>query len=341
MYDSFAGKSAMPHQVAMALDITPTSNRWTALTGAALAYGLIEGGAQSSQITLTELGRRIVAPTAEGDDLLAKAEAVLKPRITREFLERYNKAKFPQEKIALNVLVEMGVPQDRAKEVSDIIQENGKAAGIIQPIATGLFVAIDTPVASPATENPSDDGDDDIADEAEDLGELVAPPPTNWAKAPGTPAPVTATNNQVFITHGKNKQIVNQLKELLTFGKFVPVVAEEHETLSKPVPDKVLADMEKCFAGIIHVASEETLLDSAGNERHFINENVLIEIGAAMAFFRGNFILLVQKGLHLPSNLQGLYRCEYEGDKLDYEATMKLLKMFNEFTAPGGLKVKA
>jgi hypothetical protein len=48
MYDSFAGKSAKPHQVAMSLDITPTSPRWTALTGAALAYGLIEGGAQSA-----------------------------------------------------------------------------------------------------------------------------------------------------------------------------------------------------------------------------------------------------------------------------------------------------
>jgi predicted nucleotide-binding protein len=338
MYDSFAGKSAAPHQVAMAIDMTPTSKRWEALTGAALAYGLIEGGAQSSQITLTELGKRIVAPTQEGDDLLAKAEAVLKPRITHDFLERYNKAKFPPEKIALNVLVEMDVPQDRVKEVCDIILENGKAAGIIQPIATGLFVAIDTPVASEATVTPTNSDEPDI-ETAEELDEIVTPP-TNGAKAPTTPAPVTTTNNRVFITHGKNKEIVNQLKELITFGKFVPIVAEEHQTLSKPVPDKVLSDMESCFAGIIHVASEETLLDSSGNQRHFINENVLIEIGAAMAFFRGNFILLVQKGLHLPSNLQGLYRCEYEGDKLDYEATMKLLKMFNEFTAPVGLKVK-
>jgi predicted nucleotide-binding protein len=50
-----------------------------------------------------------------------------------------------------------------------------------------------------------------------------------------------------------------------------------------------------------------------------------------MALYDKNFILLVHKGVPLPSNLQGLYRCEYEGDKLDYEATMKLLKTFNEF----------
>jgi len=42
-------------------------------------------------------------------------------------------------------------------------------------------------------------------------------------------------------------------------------------------------------------------------------------------------VLLVEKGVVLPSNLQGLYRCEYEGDKLDYDSTMKLLKTFSQF----------
>jgi predicted nucleotide-binding protein len=138
-------------------------------------------------------------------------------------------------------------------------------------------------------------------------------------------------NPRVFITHGKKHVIVDQLKELLTFGKFVPVVAQEHETPSKPIPEKVLEDMRSCFASIIHVSGEEELLDQSGNVHHKINENVLIEIGASMALYKGNFILLIQKGIHLPSNLQGLYRCEYEGDMLDYKATMKLLKAFNEF----------
>jgi predicted nucleotide-binding protein len=50
-----------------------------------------------------------------------------------------------------------------------------------------------------------------------------------------------------------------------------------------------------------------------------------------LALYGRNMIVLVQKGVHLPSNLQGLYLCYYEGEKLDYEATMKLLKAFNEF----------
>ena len=56
-----------------------------------------------------------------------------------------------------------------------------------------------------------------------------------------------------------------------------------------------------------------------------------IEIGAAMALYGKQFILLVEEGVRLQSNLQGLYECRYEGNELSGEATMKLLKSFNEF----------
>lgn len=64
-----------------------------------------------------------------------------------------------------------------------------------------------------------------------------------------------------------------------------------------------------------------------------LNQNVLIEIGAAMALYCRKFILLVENGTALPSNLQGLYEVRYDGGKLDYDATMKLLKAFNDFRA--------
>jgi predicted nucleotide-binding protein len=137
--------------------------------------------------------------------------------------------------------------------------------------------------------------------------------------------------SRVFITHGKNTKILDQLKEIVTFGKFIPVIAEEHETTSKPVPQKVMDNMRSCDAGIIHIASEQVLIGEDGKPHHKVNENVLIEIGAAMALYKQNFILLVERGVKLSSNLQGLYECRYEGDKLDGEATMKLLKAFNEF----------
>lgn len=118
---------------------------------------------------------------------------------------------------------------------------------------------------------------------------------------------------------------------MLKFGSFDPVVSVERETTAISVPEKVFSDMRACCAGIIHIEEEKTLLDASGTEHKVLNENVLIEIGAAIAFYSNKIILLCHKGISLPSNLQGLYRCEYDGDKLDYDATMKLLKTFNSF----------
>lgn len=140
-----------------------------------------------------------------------------------------------------------------------------------------------------------------------------------------------ARGNRVFITHGKNKKILDQVKELVLFGKFEPIVAQERETAAKPVPDKVMDEMRSCQAAVIHVGSEGFLLDSSGAQVPQINGNVLIEIGAAMALYGRNFILLVEEGVPLPSNLQGLYECRYSGDELNMPATMKLLRAFNEF----------
>lgn len=146
-----------------------------------------------------------------------------------------------------------------------------------------------------------------------------------------TPETGPSRGNRVFITHGKNKKILDQVKELVVYGKFEPVVAQERETSAKPVPDKVMDHMRSCQAAVIHVGVDKILLDQDGNEVPQINENVLIEIGAAMALYGRNFILLVEEGVQLPSNLQGLYECRYSGDELNMPATMKLLKAFNDF----------
>ncbi len=141
----------------------------------------------------------------------------------------------------------------------------------------------------------------------------------------------TREGDRVFITHGKNRKILDQVKEIVAYGKFEPVVAQENETAAKPVPKKVMDDMRTCCAAVIHVGSEGVLFDGEGSEVPQINGNVLIEIGAAMALYGEKFVLLVEDGVNLPSNLQGLYECRYEGDELDMPATMKLLKAFNEF----------
>jgi predicted nucleotide-binding protein len=61
-----------------------------------------------------------------------------------------------------------------------------------------------------------------------------------------------------------------------------------------------------------------------------VNQNVLIEIGAAMALYGRRFILLVRDGIQLPSNLQGLYEVRYSGDALDADSTIRLLEAITD-----------
>jgi hypothetical protein len=61
---------------------------------------------------------------------------------------------------------------------------------------------------------------------------------------------------------------------------------------------------------------------------------VLIEIGAAFVLYDRRVVLLWDKRLPVPTNLQGLYRCEFEGDELSWSAGMKLMKAIKGFKKP-------
>lgn len=318
--DSLGKNPSRPLRVAQAMGLSPTSSGFRMLCGASIAYGFTEGGYNAETISLTALGRRLVAPVREGDDAAARREACLRPRILREYLSRYNGSRIPADNIARNVLEELGVPSDRTADTLQLILENAKSVGYLRDVKGQTYVDLETESA-PTTELVSSVPEEGVARELP-----ASEPSVTSAVQLGARRP-----NRVFITHGKNQDIVGQLKELLTFGGFTPVVALDNETISKPVPDKVLDEMRTCQAAVIHVGSELQLLDQEGKTHRMLNQNVLIEIGAAMALYGRKFILLVEKGATLPSNLQGLYEVRYEGGRLDYESTMKLLKAFNDF----------
>jgi len=336
LVDNFAGKSGSPPDIALAIGISPTSSGWRTLTGSSIAYGLTEGGFNASTIKLTALGRKLVAPEEEGADLVARREAIMKPRIPKEFFERYRRAKFPSDVIAGNVVKSLGVPQDRVDSALEIIKANGRYAGIIRETPTGPFVSLDSPGVPAPTATPAlpDQDAEEVGIESEPIDSSAGPLSATTPPQPsstGAPSAFDAKSNRVFISHGKQKAIAAQIKELLAFGHFEPVISVERESTAIPVPEKVFEDMRACGAGVLHVGAEGRFVDREGNEHTKIDDNVLIEIGAAMALYGRKVILLVEKGVTLPSNLQGLYRCDYEGDRLDYDSTMKLLKTFSQF----------
>lgn len=269
----------------------------------------------------------------EDADLAGKREAIMKPRILREFLSKYSGSPLPREDIGLNVLKGMNVPADRTNQVWTMILRSADSVGFLQTIKDRKFVNLGG-VKPPTGANA--EGAQDVAESPEaQIKALVKtvqePEPSAVALEARRPSAQNESRmRRVFITHGKNTSFIEPLKELLGFGELIPVVSIHKESVAQPVPDKVMNDMRGCGAAIIHVDGEMRLLDSEAKEHTIINPNVLIEIGAAMALYGRRFILLVREGVKLPSNLQGLYEVRYQGDTLDGAVTIRLLKAINE-----------
>lgn len=331
--NEYGKQPTRPVDVATALQLMPNTGSFRMLTGAAVAYGITDGGGQAEVISLTDLGRRIVAPTEEGDDLIARREALLRPRVVHEFLEKYDGSPLPSHAIALNVLEALGVPRERTDATLDLIVQGADTLGMLNDIngrklvnlrANGRWLRI-VPEGVEASE-------DDEPDDPNRITSALTPADLTYkSPAPALAQPEHTPNRRVFISHGSNKKIVDQLRELLSYGDFEAVVSVDKESTAKPVPKKVMDDMRLCSAGIIHVGAERTIVAEDGTEHYLLNENVLIEIGAAMALWGDNYILLVEEGVKLPSNMQGLYEARYQGDALDHDSTMKLLRTFKEF----------
>lgn len=332
--EQFGKQPTAPASVALALDLLPKGSQFELLSYASIAYGLTDGGSKSAAISLTDLGTRSVAPLVEDDDVIAMREAFLRPRIIGEFLSRYDGSTLPTDvRIGRNVLEDIGVPAGRSEATLAMIVTGATELGLLTDVRGKQVVTLQ-PSGPPRLQvvpplEETDDETDETPPAPADAGVIDPPFPPVLTDADGPPAP--ERNRKVYVSHGSNKKIVGQLKNMLEYGEFEPVVSVERDTTAKPVPKKVFADMNECGAGVIHVAKEKTLLDGDGNEHHVLNENVLIEIGGAMALWGDNFILLVEEGTKLPSNLQGLYEVRYQGTTLDADATMRLLKAFKSF----------
>jgi predicted nucleotide-binding protein len=322
--ENYAGGPVTPLQLAVALNMSPTAGPFRSLCGASIAYGLTSGGYNAQQILMQPLSTRILKPLEEGDDILAKREAILKPRVVGEFLTKYSGSPIPRHDIALNVLEGMGVPKDKAESVFSLIIDSAQTVGLLREIKAKQYVDLTGVQPSLGTTSTTDE---EIEDALE--SETEKPKATPIA-APVLTAQSPQLSRRVFITHGKDKSFLEPIKKLLGFGEMTPIISVEKQSVSKPVPDKVMEDMRSCSAAIIHVDAEQTLIDKDAMEHKIVNPNVLIEIGAAMALYGRRFILLVRDGVELPSNLQGLYEVRYKGEALDGEATIKLLEAIND-----------
>jgi predicted nucleotide-binding protein len=142
--------------------------------------------------------------------------------------------------------------------------------------------------------------------------------------------PPARRSQRVFIARRDSGTVLEHVKEFVAFGQFEPVVARECGQARGPLLYDLIEQMRGCDTAIIHVTASMAPADTDRQPR--IGGDVLVEIGAAMALYGREFVLLVEDAIELPPSLHGLCECRYSGDDLNMPEMMRLLRAFSSFT---------
>jgi predicted nucleotide-binding protein len=142
--------------------------------------------------------------------------------------------------------------------------------------------------------------------------------------------PPARRSHRVFITRRDSGNVLEHVKELVACGQFEPVVARERGMAGRALLHDLIEQMRGCDTAIIHVTADAVSADADRQPR--ISGDVLVEIGAAMALYGHEFVLLVEDAIELPPLLHGLCVCRCNGNELNVPAMMRLLRAFRSFT---------
>lgn len=315
--DNYASRPSRPLDVASALNVQPSSGPFRMHLGAAIGYGLTDGGPNASAVSLTPLGVRVVTPTEVDDDKVALREAALKPTVASQFYTRYDGSPLPPKNIAQNVLASLSVPIDRTSDVYDLLLENARYVGLVKTIKDKDYIDIGGPATGPSPTPASDvatiqvpdllEGDDDESEDLEPVSVQASQPPAQ----PSLPA-----KNAMFVGHGGNRKPMEQLVKILNEYGIPHKEAVDEANRARPIPQKVADTMRDCGAAILVFTADKEYFDAAGNSIWRPSENVSHELGAASVLYGERIVVFKEQGVDLPSNFSSVGYIEFEKDKL-------------------------
>jgi predicted nucleotide-binding protein len=310
--ESYGSDPTRPIDVAAAVNMTPSSGPFRTMCGAAVGYGLTDGGPNAPLISLQPLGKRVIAPTEVGDDHRALREAALKPTIAQRFYAKYDGSPLPPKTIARNVLATFDVPGDRTSAVYDLLIENAGFVGFLKKIKDKDYIDTGSSVAggNGAAEAVEHDDDEGFTDDESDA---VA------ADVPAAPKPRGGGDNKnaIFLGHGSNRKPMEQLVKILNEYGIPHKQAVEEANRARPIPQKVADVMAECGAAILVFTADREYFDKNGDSIWRPSENVSHELGAASILYGDRIVVFKEKGIELPSNFSSVGYIEFEKDKLD------------------------
>jgi hypothetical protein len=180
--DTYAGKAASWPEIASALGVSPKSppNRYPLWS--AVAYGIVIKN-ENNTYSLGETGRKILAPTYEGEKEEGIKKALFTPSVLSRFFTDYNGSSLPSEELLPNVLeTRYQIPRERTREAIENIKKNAQFAGALRESEGGKVqlrfsdtaFPLNAPEATP-WEPPTENGEEhEVAEPASLPGVLGA-----------------------------------------------------------------------------------------------------------------------------------------------------------------------
>jgi len=316
--DHNAGRPMNRILLAKALNWSPASSDFRDLITASSKYGFTKGNYNSETIELTELGEQLTKPRSETEKLDAMRKGFRSIPLFEQLLTHYDNNKLPSADFLKNTIERepFNVTPEWSAEAADIFITNGKAVGFIRDISGSPWVVIEA--GPPAAE---------VSKAITEVEKERVPPTETIEKKPVTPPeiPPVPTTLQFFIGHGKDKEALEQLKQILNQLGIPYVVAQEEPNVGRPISEKVKDLMDSCSGGIFLFSADEEFKDLNGNSIFRPRENVVYELGAASYKYDQRIVIFKEKGVSFPTDFRDLGHIEYEKGRLAGK-TMELLK---------------
>jgi len=122
------------------------------------------------------------------------------------------------------------------------------------------------------------------------------------------------TKKRVFIVHGHNTDVRNQVELLLTQLGYDPIVLFKEASMSRTIMEKLESESkDSCYSVVLYTKCDEGRVKGATEFNPRARQNVVFEHGYMCAKFgRDHVCALVEDGVEVPGDLSGVIFIPYD-----------------------------
>ena len=308
--------------LASTINQSPNSSGFVRQLSSSYRYGLTEGSPATKVISLTSLGRAIIAPTADTNVSESSKAALMHSEIFRKVYSTFDDKPIPRTEILRNTLVNppeasgFGILRSDVDEFIKIWMQNITDYGLAHDIKGTTYLRLNKLGVSQLVVP-------EISSEQITSEEIMEP------EVQPTKVEEKQIPKQIFVAHGKNTKPLEQLEKILNRFKVNYKVAVEEANSGRPVSTKVAELMKNCTSGIFIFTADEKTQDADGNEIWRPSDNVVYELGAASVLYGNKIVIFKESDVKFASDFSDLGYIPFEKDKLDAKSADLMLELIN------------